>query len=126
MGECCAIPLHPGAATTAPPVLPPASGLPALVEFISETSEICRATAPVLEAVMSDYQGQLEVVFIDSDHHPGETQKWHPRLVPTQLLLSAEGTELWRHEGYIPLPELQQVIKEHLDIEPPPADPQTP
>jgi thioredoxin 1 len=112
--DCCTLPTRPAKPSTPPPVLPPASGLPGLVEFGSDECDACRRMLPVLEEVAKRYQGRLEVVLVDTDDHPTEAQKWRLRLIPTQILISPQGEELWRHEGFIPLADLQQVLQDQL------------
>lgn len=36
-------------------------------------------------------------------------------MVPTQILVDASGTELWRHEGYLPFDELRTEVERHRD-----------
>lgn len=116
-GECCTVPTAPAKPSSPPPALPPASGLPGLVEFGSDECDACRRMGPVLEEVTKRYQGRLEVVLVDTNDYPAEAQKWRLRLIPTQILISPQGEELWRHEGYISLTDLQQVLQEHLPPE---------
>lgn len=112
--NCCTVPARPPRQLSALPTIPPASGLPGLVEFGSDECDACRRMQPVLKEVAQRSQGRLEVILVDTDDHPAAAQKWRLRLIPTQILVAAGGQELWRHEGFIPLTELQQVLSEHL------------
>jgi thioredoxin 1 len=56
---------------------------------------------PVLAELTKEYAGQLEVVFIDVWENKAAGEPYGIRLIPTQIFFSAEGKELFRHEGFI-------------------------
>jgi thioredoxin 1 len=56
--------------------------------------------APVLTELAKEYAGQLDVVFIDVWKNRGEGERYGIRVIPTQIFYSAEGKELFRHEGF--------------------------
>lgn len=76
--------------------------LPQFVNLGADRCVPCRKMIPVRKAIAEDYAGQIEVSFIDvwKDRSAGE--KYKPRIIPTQILLDAQGKELFRHEGYWP------------------------
>ena len=56
--------------------------------------------APILEELKSQYQGKLNVVFIDVWKNPDESKKYKIKVIPTQIFYDASGKELYRHEGF--------------------------
>ncbi len=108
--ECEDVPPPPQSAGPAPQV-PTGSGLPCLVELGGEDREACKAMAPVLAEVAETLAGQVDVVKIDTDLYRQEAIRWQLRLIPTQILLDADGEILWRHEGHIPADELLAEIR---------------
>jgi len=75
--------------------------LPRLVDLGADKCVPCRMMAPVLEQLRTQYEGRLEVVFIDvwKDKNAGE--QYGVSYIPTQIFLDAQGRELFRHVGFI-------------------------
>ncbi len=114
--DTCALPSSQaqGSRVTPAPKIPTGSGLPCLVEFGSDECRDCQRMKAVLDALEPRVAGRLDIVRVDTDVHRGEAQRFRLRLVPTQVLVDATGAELWRHEGFLPLEELQAVSRPHL------------
>ena len=94
------------------PKAPTGSGLPCLLELGSDECEACQLMEKVLKQVALELAGTADVVFVDTDLYPEEATRWRLRLIPTQLLLDAEGKELWRHEGYVSVEDLLAKLSE--------------
>ncbi len=97
------------AAAPAPAPTPQAEAvksLPQLVNLGADKCIPCKQMVPVRNALAAEYAGQIEVTFIDvwADRAAGE--KHRIRIIPTQIILDAEGRELFRHEGYWPKEEI--------------------
>jgi thioredoxin 1 len=56
--------------------------------------------APILEELRKDYAGRLTVDFIDIKLSPELAQAYSVQLIPTQIFFDANGSELFRHEGF--------------------------
>ncbi len=82
---------------TAPPA---GRTLPRLVDLGAKSCIPCKMMEPVLEELTTEYEGRLQVEFIDvwKDREAG--QKYGIRVIPTQVFIDASGKELFRHEGY--------------------------
>ena len=87
------------------PANTPAS-LPRLVDLGSDKCQSCLAMVPVLEALTSEYEGRLEVLFIDVWKEPGEADRYSIQLIPTQIFFDSGGNELFRHEGFFSKEEI--------------------
>jgi thioredoxin 1 len=76
--------------------------LPQFLNFGADRCIPCKQMVPVREAIAAEYAGQVQVGFIDvwADRDAGRAHG--VRVIPTQLILDAEGRELFRHEGYWP------------------------
>jgi thioredoxin 1 len=74
--------------------------LPRLVDLGADKCIPCKMMAPILEELKSQYQGKLEVVFIDVWEKPDEAKKYKINIIPTQIFYDAGGKELFRHEGF--------------------------
>jgi len=83
---------------------PPAAAkatLPRLVDLGAGRCSPCRQMTPILAGLMQEYAGQFEVVFIDVWEKREEGARYGIRLIPTQIFLGADGSELARHEGFM-------------------------
>ncbi len=70
----------------------------------------CEAMVPVLQAVRERYGDRVEVVFHDVKKDHAVAGEWKIRLIPTQIFLRPDGSEHFRHEGYFPLEEVEEVL----------------
>jgi len=82
--------------------------LPRLVELGSDSCASCQAMMPVLDEVRLMYGDQLDVDFIDVWKFPDKAEPFNVHLIPTQVFLAADGSELARHEGFYPADEIAQ------------------
>ncbi len=95
-----------GLAAAAPAV---ASGpLPRLVDLGAGKCIPCKRMAPILEEAKKLYEGKAEVVFIDVWQNRDEGGKYGVRMIPTQIFFDASGKEVFRHEGFFPLEDIQK------------------
>jgi thioredoxin 1 len=74
--------------------------LPRLVDLGSDKCQSCLAMVPVLKQLTSEYEGRLEVLFIDVWKKPEEAERYGVQLIPTQIFFDTGGKELFRHEGF--------------------------
>lgn len=81
-------------------VLPPAAGLPRLVDLGSTVCTPCKMMAPILEELKKEYAGRLQVEFIDVMANPDAATPYKISLIPTQVFFDASGKERFRHEGF--------------------------
>ena len=80
------------------------------IELGSVTCIPCKQMKPVMESIEKRYAGQVKVVFHDvwKDKRPAEQYKI--RLIPTQVFLDKNGTELMRHEGFFAEAEIDKFL----------------
>jgi thioredoxin 1 len=87
------------------PALAP-SELPRLVELGSTTCAPCQMMKPIIEEITVEYEGRLEVVFVDVQKDLDTAQQFNIRVIPTQIFLDADGKELYRNEGMLSKQEI--------------------
>ncbi len=56
---------------------------------------------PVLEELRTEYEGRLDVEFVDVWRLPGGANQYGVQSIPTQIFFDAAGKELYRHQGFI-------------------------
>jgi thioredoxin 1 len=74
--------------------------LPRLVDLGADKCIPCKAMAPILKELKKEYEGRMEVVFIDVWKTPDAGKAYKIHLIPTQIFFDADGKELFRHEGF--------------------------
>ena len=80
---------------------PPAEGVPTLVDLGSNNCVPCRQMEDELEELDAVTGDALEVTVIDVNRNRSAASEYGIRLIPTQVFLSEDGEELYRHEGFM-------------------------
>lgn len=81
------------------------------IELGSEGCKPCEAMKPVMQAVRDRHPEQVQVVFHDVRKDPSQAGRYRIRLIPTQVFLLPDGTEFFRHEGYLPESQVMDVLR---------------
>ena len=70
----------------------------------------------VIKQVEEKYPTQVKTIFYDVWTKEGKPfgSKYKINLIPTQIFLDKNGEEYYRHEGYFPFEELNEIIKLQL------------
>jgi thioredoxin 1 len=74
--------------------------VPRLVDLGADKCIPCKMMAPILEELKHEYEGRLEVEFIDVWKNPEAGREYQIRVIPTQIFYNEKGKELFRHEGF--------------------------
>jgi thioredoxin 1 len=67
---------------------------------------------PVLDELEKEYEGRLEVQFIDAFKYPKIAKDYGVRTIPLQIFFDPAGKELYRHEGFIAKADILKKSKE--------------
>jgi thioredoxin 1 len=89
-----------------------ADGLPRLVDLGAGKCIPCKRMKPILDGLKKDYANQFDVEFIDVWENRDSGEKYGVRIIPTQIFYSADGRELFRHEGYFSREDILEKWKE--------------
>lgn len=87
-------------------------GLPIFVEVGAKSCLPCQMMQQVMEELRTNYPGKLDIVFHDLEKDDAPAAEYGISVIPTQVLLSPEGDELFRHEGFYPTDEIVSKWKE--------------
>ena len=77
------------------------SARPRLLDLGATTCIPCKKMMPVLEELKTEYEGRLDVEFVDVWRLPGVANQYGVQSIPTQIFFDASGKELYRHQGFI-------------------------
>lgn len=90
--------------------------LPRLVDLGAQKCKACKALAPILDALREEYQGRLDVKFIDVWKNRAAGRPYGIRVIPTQVLFDKDGKEVWRHEGFISKEDLKKLFADKVGV----------
>lgn len=77
-----------------------AQKLPRLVDVGADKCIPCIKMAPILDQLREDFNGRMEVVFVDVWKKREEAARYGIKMIPTQIFYAADGRELFRHTGF--------------------------
>jgi thioredoxin 1 len=87
--------------------------VPVLADFWAAWCGPCRAIAPAIEEIATEYNGKLKVVKVDVDENPEIAERYQVQSIPT-LLLFQEGKAVERLIGAYPKQAMVSKIKNYL------------
>lgn len=86
--------------SSAPSATATTQPLPRLLDLGADKCIPCKMMAPVLKELDKEYEGRMEVEFIDVWKNPDAGEPYGIETIPTQIFFAADGTELFRHTGF--------------------------
>lgn len=85
------------------------STVPVLVDFSATWCQPCRAIAPLVNQLASEYEGRVKVTAVDIDESPVTAQKFQIRGVPTLLMIKG-GKVVGQQVGAVPKTKIAALI----------------
>lgn len=116
-GAVCAAPPPDSTGPAAVPKKPVSAGpvtaaLPRLWEFGRGTCVPCKTMKGILDPMMTEFAGKVEVRIISIDDEPALTKQYRIMTIPTQVFIDSTGNEVFRHVGVFPRDSIVAKFKE--------------
>ena len=87
------------------------SSQPVLVDFTANWCPPCRALAPVIESLASEYEGRIKMAKLNVDDHQATAEQYSVRAIPT-LLFFKGGKVVKQIVGAVPRAKLEEAVRE--------------
>jgi thiol-disulfide isomerase/thioredoxin len=90
---------------------PQAAGAATIIEFRSKICPYCYQQTEILSELEKKYPGQIMVQYYSIDTDEPMFRRYRVSLVPTLIILSPSGSQVFRREGLVPQDELVSTLK---------------
>ena len=74
--------------------------LPAMVEMGADWCPPCRRMKPIVESLKEEYDGKVDIVYIDVDRYKDIAREYQVQSIPVQLFFDENGKQVFRHVGF--------------------------
>ena len=103
---------QPNSAKNSHIIEPGTSGKVLVMDLGSTGCVPCEMMVPVLKELTVEYQGKIEIQFIDVTEQSELAERFKIYAIPTQIIFNPQGKEVFRHEGFISKTDIIKKLKQ--------------
>jgi len=81
-----------------------------MVDFGASWCRPCQQQEPILHQAAARYQGQANIVYVDTGEYASLARQYGIRVIPTQIFFDSRGNEVSRHMGVYPLADIDREL----------------
>jgi thioredoxin 1 len=70
----------------------------------------CKKMQPIMKNIEQKYREQVKVIFYDVWKDESPANQYGIKLIPTQIFLDENGKEFFRHEGFYPEKDIDELL----------------
>ena len=93
----------------------PRKGMVTMVDLGANECIPCKMMKPVMEKVEEKYHDKAAIIFIDVWKNKEPAQRFGIRVIPTQIFFNREGEEVFRHEGFMSMADIDRLFNK-MDV----------
>lgn len=90
------------------------SGKTVLVDMYAEWCGPCKMISPIIDDLVKEYEGKLEVIKVNVDDNPVSAAAFGVRSIPTLLVFDKNGELVKRQAGAIPKSKIVELFDKFL------------
>lgn len=94
------------------PLLPGSTGRLMMMDLGSTGCVPCQMMEPILDELTREYQGRVDIQFVDVNERQEFADKYKIYAIPTQIFFDRSGKEVYRHEGFFAKEEIIKKLKQ--------------
>ncbi|MCP8316156.1 MAG: thioredoxin family protein [archaeon] len=90
---------------------------PILLDFTAKWCSTCRVLDLMIEKhIRPKYKDEVKFVKIDINEHEDLTEKYDILSIPTLILCTHDGEEMWRSAGHIDVDKIKEKLDRYLSV----------
>lgn len=90
------------------------AGKPVLVDMYADWCGPCKMIGPIIDDLISEYEGKLEIIKVNVDENPKSTAALGVRSIPTLLVFDKNGELVKKQAGAIPKSQIVALFASQL------------
>lgn len=90
------------------------TGKPVLVDFYGDWCSPCKMIAPIIDDLIMEYEGRLEIIKVNVDENSESTAMYGVRSIPTLLVFDCNGELVKKQAGAIPKSRIVEMFEKYL------------
>ncbi len=88
------------------------SGKPTVLDLGASSCVPCKMMKPIFAELEQEYKGKANILLLEIYEYKTLANKYKVMVIPTQIFFDRDGSQFWRHEGFLAKDEIIKKLKE--------------